>query len=95
MTENEPNVNIENTDTVQVNVEESKSEGIEPMGESISGMVKADIANQLIEMGFSKNVSEKACFFNQSVLEKAIEWIYEHQNEEDFEEELRIVGQKE
>lgn len=63
-------------------------------GESISGLVNKDQVNKLIEMGYSKNVSEKAMFLNQNILEKAIEWIYENQNEPDFEEELRMVGQK-
>ena len=63
-------------------------------GESISSYVNKEVSNQLIEMGFSKNVSEKACFFNQNNLEKAIEWINEHQADPDFEEELKIVGKK-
>jgi uncharacterized UBP type Zn finger protein len=63
-------------------------------GDSITGYVKQDTVSQLMEMGFSKNVSEKACFFNQSNLEKSIEWIYEHQQDPDFEEELRIVGKQ-
>jgi uncharacterized UBP type Zn finger protein len=66
----------------------------QPEGDSISGYVKQDIVSQLVEMGFSKNVAEKACFFNQSILEKSIEWIYEHQQDPDFEEELRIVGKE-
>jgi len=63
-------------------------------GESITSYVNQEVSKQLIDMGFSKNVSEKACFFNQNNLEKAVEWIYEHQNDPDFEEELRIVGKK-
>jgi uncharacterized UBP type Zn finger protein len=66
----------------------------QPEGDSISSHVKQDVVAQLVEMGFSKNVAEKACFFNQSILEKSIEWIYEHQQDPDFEEELRIVGQE-
>ncbi len=65
-----------------------------PEGESISSLVNQDTAKQLQEMGYSKNVSEKALFLNQGFLEKAIEWIYENQNEPDFEEELRMVGEK-
>lgn len=84
-----------NTEIKPENNTEIKEESKQPEGESISGLVKAEIVNQLIEMGFSKNVSEKACFLNQSDLSKSIEWIYENQNEPDFEEELRMVGQKE
>jgi uncharacterized UBP type Zn finger protein len=68
---------------------------LEPEGKSIGEYVKPEVVNQLMEMGFSKNVSEKACFFNQSNLENAVNWIYEHQQEPDFEEELRIVGEAE
>lgn len=64
-------------------------------GSSITSYVSQDVVKQLLEMGYSKNVAEKSCFFNQNILEKAIEWIYEHQNDNDFEEELKIVGQKE
>lgn len=72
----------------------SNEASIVPEGKSISQYVKSEVVNQLIEMGFSKNVSEKACFLNQNVLENAINWIYEHQNEPDFEEELRIVEEE-
>jgi uncharacterized UBP type Zn finger protein len=79
------------------NQENKQPESIntEPQGKSITEYVKADIVTQLIEMGFSKAVSEKACFFTQSILEKALEWIEEHQKDPDFEEELRIVGEEE
>ncbi len=84
------NINIDSN----VNLETSEQKQTEPEGKSITDYVKAEVVNQLIEMGFSKNVSEKACFFNQNVLENAINWIYEHQNDPDFEEELRIVGEE-
>lgn len=74
---------------------QSESGNTEPQGKSITEYVKAEIVIQLIEMGFSKAVSEKACFFTQSILEKALEWIEEHQKDPDFEEELRIVGEQE
>jgi uncharacterized UBP type Zn finger protein len=95
MENNDIKENTNNTD-VDMNVEPQSSDiKLEPEGESISGHVKQDVVSQLVEMGFTRNVAEKACFFNQSILEKSIEWIYEHQGEPDFEEELRIVGQKE
>lgn len=75
------------------NIDINENPGVSE-GESISHLVDQNVAKQLIEMGFSKNVSEKACFFNKSNLETSIEWIYEHQNDPDFEEELRMVGQK-
>lgn len=86
-TNNEQMININGMD-----VDNPVIENKEPEGESILKYIKPEISQQLQEMGFSKNVSEKACFFNQNILEKAIEWIYEHQN--DFEEELRIIGQE-
>jgi len=46
-----------------------------------------------MEMGFSKIVSEKALFLNQSKsVEIAMTWIEEHQSDTDFEEELVITG---
>lgn len=63
--------------------------------ESITKYIKIEVAQQLMEMGFSKNASEKACLFTSSNLEQAIEWIYEHQNDPDFEEEAQIVKQEE
>lgn len=75
----------------QENVNEIK----EDEGAPISGMVNQTLANQLIEMGYSKNVSEKSLFLNQQILEKAIEWIYENQNSPDFEEELKLMAKTE
>ena len=89
---NIPNQEIKE-DAINEIKEESKNNQSE--GESIEKFINKDVAKQLMEMGFSKNASEKSCFFTQSNLEKAIEWIYEHQNDADFEEELRVVGQKE
>lgn len=91
--ENTNQIKPEDTDVEMLPSEENKPK--EPEGQPIGEHVKQDIVTQLIEMGFSKNVSEKACFFNQSVLESAVNWIYEHQNDPDFEEELRIVHQEE
>lgn len=51
-----------------------------------------------MEMGFSKVVCEKALFLTQdkgSTVESALDWIYSHNNDADFEEELLIVGQEE
>ena len=70
-------------------------QGEENEGKAISEYVNQEVVKQIIEMGFSKNVAEKACFFNQSILEHAINWIYEHQQDPDYEEELRIVGDSE
>ena len=57
---------------------------------SILDFIKPEVAQQLQEMGFSKNVSEKACLFSQSNLEQAVEWISVHQNDPDFEEPAQI-----
>ena len=65
---------------------------MEESGQSISSMVDQSLVSQLMEMGFSKSVSEKSLFLTQSKdLEKPIEWISEHQGDPDFEEELQIV----
>lgn len=87
------NENDSNETSNKVNInneDEKKDEGL-----PISGMVNQETVKQLMEMGYSKNVAEKALFLNQQILEKSIEWIYENQNEPDFEEELRIMGQEE
>lgn len=87
---NENDVN-ETSNKVNINNEDvKKDEGL-----PISEMVNQQSVKQLMEMGYSKNVAEKALFLNQQILEKSIEWIYENQNEPDFEEELRIMGQEE
>jgi len=87
MTENQ------NSDIIDINAVSNDVTKV-PEGKSISSYVKTEVVNQLLEMGFSKNVSEKACFLNQNILENAINWIYEHQSEPDFEEELRIVEEE-
>ena len=55
-------------------------------------MVNAGHVTQIIEMGFSKTVAEKALFLTQGGVEKAMDWINEHMEDEDFNEELVIVG---
>jgi UBX domain-containing protein 1/4 len=59
-------------------------------------MVNQEFVTMLISMGYSKNVSEKSLLFtgNASV-EKALEWIDEHKEDADFEEELRVTHTEE
>ncbi|OMJ88515.1 hypothetical protein SteCoe_9556 [Stentor coeruleus] len=65
---------------------------METQGQSISSMVDQSLVTQLIEMGFSKNVSEKSIFLTQAKsVEPAMDWISEHQGDPDFEEELQII----
>lgn len=64
-------------------------------GESISSYVNQAYAQQLIEMGFPKQVAEKALFMTLAkggTTETALEWISEHSEDPDFNEELKIVG---
>ena len=61
--------------------------------ESISKFTDAGIVKQFMEMGFSKNVAEKACLYGKNSVEHGMEWIYEHQNEPDFEEPAQIIKQ--
>lgn len=52
----------------------------------------------LVEMGFSKDASEKALFMTQAKgasVENAMEWINEHIEDTDFNEPLLIVGKSE
>ena len=45
-----------------------------------------------MDMGFSRNVAEKAIFMVQGAgLERAMEWIENNRNAPDFEEQLFIV----
>lgn len=49
-------------------------------------------------MGFPKAVAEKALFFTRDQggsTEKALEWIDQHSDDADFNEELKIVGKEE
>ena len=48
-----------------------------------------------MDMGFSKNVAEKALFMVQGAgVERAMEWIDQNREQPDFEEALMIVGQQ-
>ena len=58
--------------------------------QDISKFINMETAKTLQQMGYSKNVSEKACLFSQSNIDKALDWITEHQNDPDFEEEAKI-----
>ena len=56
------------------NQEDQKSNEEPPKQiKSILDFIKSEVAQQLQEMGFSKNVSEKACLFTQSNIEQAVE----------------------
>ena len=57
---------------------------------SILDFINPEVAKQLQEMGFSKNVAEKACLFSQSDVGQAVGWIEAHQNDPDFEEPAQI-----
>lgn len=111
MVENNTDINIENNEhknevNIETNVEtntevnENKEIGDEkdknqPEGEPISGLVNQELVKTLMEMGYSKTVSEKSLFLNQQNVDKALEWIYENQEQPDFEEELRLMGKQE
>ena len=48
----------------------------------------------IMDMGFSRNVAEKAIFMVQGAgVERAMEWIDQNREQPDFEEALMIVGQ--
>ena len=66
----------------------------EPETEPITKYIKIEVAKQLQEMGYSKNVSEKACLYTNSNLDNALDWIAEHMNDPDFEKEERIIKQE-
>lgn len=64
-------------------------------GQPITSYVKGDIVKQLEEMGFSKHASEKALFMTMSSgqsIENAMNWLGEHADDADLNEQLFIVG---
>ena len=86
--QNPPEQNQEQNSAPQE--DQKVGEEIKKETKSITDFIKPEVAQQLQEMGFSKNVSEKACLFTQSNIERAVEWISEHQNDPDFEEPAQI-----
>ena len=65
-----------------------------PQGQSISGMVNQEHVTMIMDMGFSRNVAEKAIFMVQGAgVERAMEWIDTNREAPDFEEPLMIVAQ--
>ena len=67
----------------------------EKKGQGITHLVNQEFTAMLISMGYSKNVSEKSLLFtNNKSVEKSLDWINEHKNDEDFEEELRIENEE-
>ena len=47
----------------------------QPRGQSISSLVNQEHVKNLIDMGYTKVVAEKALFLTQAGIEKAMEWI--------------------
>lgn len=73
------------------------AEDPKPQGQPITSYVKADLVKQIMEMGFSQHASEKALFMTMSKgqsVETALEWIGEHCEDADFNEQLFIMGQE-
>ncbi|CAI2373716.1 unnamed protein product [Moneuplotes crassus] len=79
----EPAADGENPDEEKKEIQEEK-----PKGKPISDLVNQGMASSIIEMGFTKAVAEKALLYtNNASVEKAFEWIQEHQEDPDFLEE--------
>ena len=76
---------------------EAAEEPKEPQGQPITSFVKADLVKTIMEMGFSQHASEKALFMTMSKgqsVENALEWIGEHSQDADFNEQLFMVGKE-
>ena len=59
-------------------------------------MVNQQEVTMLMDMGFSRNVAEKAIFMVQGAgVERAMGWIEDNRSQPDFEEPLMIVAQGE
>ncbi|KAL4436460.1 hypothetical protein ABPG74_003026 [Tetrahymena malaccensis] len=69
---------------------ENKPEGEQQKWGPISHLVDPLMVAQLQDMGFSKNVAEKAIFMtqDQKSLEAALAWTEKHQGDADYEEQL-------
>jgi len=62
---------------------------------SISDRVNTAHRDELIAMGYSKIVSEKALFMTGNKgIESGLNWIEEHTEDADFNEELFIVAEE-
>ena len=46
------------------------------------------VISELRDLGFSIIISEKACFYCDNNLKHCLEWIYYHQDDNDFDDEL-------
>ena len=67
-----------------------------PQGQSISTMVNQTEVTTVMEMGFSRNVAEKAIFMVQGAgVERAMGWIEDNREQPDFEEALMLMAQGE
>lgn len=89
----QPDVDMDKTEQPQTDVPKEGGEGTtegehKPQGRPISDLVNQEFAATIKEMGFSKAVAEKSLLYtnNQSV-EAAMEWITQHQEDADFEQE--------
>ena len=57
----------------------------QPIGRPISDLVNQEFAKTIQEMGFTKAVAEKSLLFtNNASVEAAMDWITQHQDDDDF-----------
>lgn len=71
----------------------------EPQGQPITSFVTKSIVDQLISMGYTQHAAEKALFLQcvgkklpQSA-EAAMEWLFEHAEDADLNDQLFMMGQ--
>jgi uncharacterized UBP type Zn finger protein len=53
-----------------------------------------DKLKTVMEMGFSKNASIKALFLNGEELDRAVNWLFEHSEDKDINDEMKIKKKK-
>lgn len=71
--------------------EQPKDVPMQKPGRPIGDLVNQEFVNQIMEMGFSRNVAEKSLLYTQNLsVEKAFDWINEHNSDPDFEDEERV-----
>ena len=88
--QNEPDTPAGN----KMDEEKSQNAGKELPGQSITALVDQELVAQILSLGHSKDVSEKAIFMTQNTgVDAAKKWIEEHKSDPDFTEPLFIVRQ--
>ncbi|EGR31040.1 hypothetical protein IMG5_118650 [Ichthyophthirius multifiliis] len=89
--------NKENTENQQIETQQKQPETQQPQEQwvSVSQFVDQNLSKQVQELGYTKNIAEKALFMTQQKsIESALDWIEQNKENKDFEEELLVSIQQ-